>query len=428
LLTLVFLDFAKSGICCLCLQKLDFGVSEVNASEVGSLGRTREAMRRHNLSAVLRLVHEAGSIARSSLTTQTGLNRSTISDLVDELKELGLVTEAEATVREGIGRPSLVVTASNQVVAFAAHPEVDFLLVAAVTLDGQIVRQEKLIYQAPVSAHQTVRDIAKLTLKIKESLHPNATIAGLGVAVPGQVRLLDGVVREAPHLDWLEFPLVKELDEQLGMPIFIDNDASLAARAERIFGAAKKFDDIIYLFGGSGIGGGVFTGGVQLRGATGYGGELGHTKIADFTGLDYSGLIGTLESIVRREDLVAALKLGNADDNQLENALLSKRSDEVKQIVERQIDALAVAIANYVNIFNPQIIVLGGFLPALYWYDQERLLAGIAKGSLFASREGIIVRVAELGARTLLIGAAELPFTTLINDPATPIKNREVSA
>jgi predicted NBD/HSP70 family sugar kinase len=385
-------------------------------------------MRRHNLSAVLRLVHEAGSIARSSLTTQTGLNRSTISDLVDELKELGLVTESEATVREGIGRPSLVVRAANSVIAFAAHPEVDFLLVAAVTLDGQIVRQEKLIYPSRVSASQTVKDIAKLVAKIRQSLPPLVTITGLGVAVPGQVRLFDGVVREAPHLNWLEYPLVSELKDQLGIPVFIDNDASLAARAERIFGAAKKFDDIIYLFGGSGIGGGVFTGGVQLRGATGYGGELGHTKITDHVGNDYSGLSGTLESIVRREDLVDALGLGNADDNQLETALLSKRNDRVKEIVERQIDALGIAIANYVNVFNPQIIVLGGFLPALYWYDQERLLAGIAKGSLFASREGIIVRVAELGARTLLIGAAELPFTTLVNDPATHIRNREVSA
>lgn len=396
----------------------------MSAAEPVSLGRTREAMRRHNLSAVLRLVHEAGSIARSSLTSQTGLNRSTISDLVDELKDLGLVTESEATVREGIGRPSLVVTAASSIVAFAAHPEVDFLLVAAVTLDGQIIRQEKLIYPAPVSATQTVKDIAKLIARITESLPAGARVTGLGVAVPGQVRLVDGVVREAPHLSWHEYPLVTELAEQLGIPVFIDNDASLAARAERIFGAAKKFDDIIYLFGGSGIGGGVFSGGLQLRGSTGYGGELGHTRIADYSGEDYSGLSGTLESIVRREDLVSALELTNIDDNQLESALLANRNEQVKKLVERQIDALAVAIANYVNIFNPQIIVLGGFLPALYWYDQERLLAGIAKGSLFASREGIIVRVAELGARTLLIGAAELPFGSLIADPAGAAESR----
>jgi predicted NBD/HSP70 family sugar kinase len=402
------------------------GVKMVERTKNSSLGRTREAMRRHNLSAVLRLVHEAGSIARSSLTSQTGLNRSTISDLVDELKILGLVTESEATVREGIGRPSLVVKASTSVVAFAAHPEIDFLLVSAVSLDGQIIRQEKLIYQAPVAPMQTVKDIAKLVYKIRESLPGDSFIAGLGVAVPGQVRLFDGVVREAPHLSWIEFPMVQELENLLDMPIYIDNDASLAARAERIFGAAKYFDDIIYLFGGSGIGGGVFSGGVQLRGTTGYGGELGHIKIVDSEAVDYSGLPGTLESIVRREDLVTALGLENVDDFQLESALLSKRNEQVKALVERQIDALAVAIANYVNIFNPQIIVLGGFLPALYWYDQERLLAGIAKGSLFASREGIIVRVAELGARTLLIGAAELPFSSLISDPAASMETREM--
>lgn len=382
-----------------------------------ALGQNREAVRNHNLSTVLRLVHEYGDITRSQLTHLTGLNRSTISDLVEELAEAGLVVENEAKSTEGIGRPSLVVSASDNVVAFAVHPEIDFLAVAAVTLSGKLLKVERVYYPAGTAAQSVVREAARLIESLAGALPSAARVVGVGVAVPGQVRLEDGVVRLAPHLQWVELPFAKLLEQLVSFPVFIDNDASIGCMAERLYGAARNFEDVVYLFGGSGIGGGVVSGGVQLRGSTGYGGELGHVRISDAHRDDYSGLKGTLESLVRREDLLKALKLDSVDDQELESALLANRTKAVREVAERQIDSLATAIANYVNIFNPQIIVLAGFLSALFWYDQERLLSGIRDGALDASREGLIVRTGELGGNILLIGAAELPFGSLLESP-----------
>ncbi|MFM5967881.1 MAG: ROK family protein, partial [Micrococcales bacterium] len=116
-------------------------------------------------------------------------------------------------------------------------------------------------------------------------------------------------------------------------------------------------------------------------------------------------------------DLVAALGLGTVSDEELEVALLANRSDAVAAVAHRQIDALARALGNYVNIFNPEIIVLGGFLRSLFWYDQERLLQGLSNGALSASREAVIVRTAELGSRSLLLGSAELAFEQLLAHP-----------
>jgi predicted NBD/HSP70 family sugar kinase len=207
------------------------------------------------------------------------------------------------------------------------------------------------------------------------------------------------------------------LQDAVGLPVFIDNDASLGCTAESVFGAARNFTDLVYLFGGSGIGGGVISNGQQLRGSTGYGSELGHVRISNSTEADYSGIPGTVEALVRREDLENILKIKYIDDNELETALLANRSEPVRKLAEKQIDSLASAIANYANIFNPQIVVLAGFLPALFWYDQDRLLGGIRKGCLPAIREGLIVKPGELGSNILMIGAAELPFSALIANP-----------
>lgn len=389
------------------------------------LGQGRDAVRQHNLSTVLGLVHQLGPISRSKLGQLTGLNRSTISILVEELTHLGMVYESESTSREGLGRPSIQVSASDEVVAIAIHPELEFVSVAAVSLAGEIRWQERVTYPAGTSVQSIVKESARLISQAREELGEGTKIAGIGVAVPGQVRFGDGVVRLAPHLGWVEVPLAKMLQQETGLPVYLDNDAMVGCNAERIFGAARNFKDVIYLWGGSGLGGGVVTNGVQLRGATGYGCELGHVRISDSDQPDYSGLAGTLESIARREDLVAALGIGTVSDEDLEVALLSNRNPAVAAVAWRQIDALARALGNYVNIFNPEVIVLGGFLRSLYWYDQERLLQGLTNGSLSASREAVIVRTAELGSRSLLLGSAELAFENLLASPSSfePITN-----
>lgn len=382
-----------------------------------ALGRNSEVVRAHNLSTVCSLVHRNQEISRSALAAATGLNRSTISDLVEELSNLGLVYEGAATVKDKVGRPSLVVSASNDIAAYSVHPEYDFLAVSAVAFSGRVLGEERVSLEPGSSPQVVVRETGRLINKLAKQLPPKTRIAGVGVAVPGQVQLDEGVVRLAPHLNWSELPLCSMLEAEIGLPVYIDNDASLGCMAEHIYGAARNFTDIVYMFGGSGIGGGVITGGVQLRGSMGYGGELGHVRISDDNANDYSGVSGTLESKVRREDIEKVLKLQDVDDAKLEKALLANRKPQVRELVERQLDSLAAGLANYINIFNPQIVVLAGFLSGLFWYDQERLLAGIRKGSLPASREGVIVRVGELGSNILIIGAAELPFAALSQNP-----------
>lgn len=382
-------------------------------------GQNREDVRQHNLSTVLRLVRLSETISRSQLTAATGLNRSTISDLVAELEERGLATETEALVSSGVGRPSLMVSPSENVVAFAVHPEVDATTVGAVTLSGKVIAKERVLMSKSPSSSDSEQTAAKLISKITSELGSEKRIAGIGVAVPGQVRVSDGVIRYAPQLGWVEAAFGPELSQLTRLPVYLDNDASIGCMAERNFGSAKGFSDVVFLFAGAGgIGGGAIVDGKQLRGASGYGGELGHVRISSSNQRDYSGFQGTLEALVRRDDLLELLKLYAATDEELDREIQTAKQPAIRDKIYEQIDSLADGLSNFVTIFNPQAIVLGGFLTSLFNFDSGRLIERMKANAVGASAERVVVRPARLGSNLLMVGAAELPFETLMRDPA----------
>jgi predicted NBD/HSP70 family sugar kinase len=386
----------------------------------GARGNNLDTVRRHNLGTVLGMVHRSGPAARSALTQSTGLNRSTIGALVGELVDLGLVVESEPGVNNRVGRPSPVVTASPDVVAIAVNPEIDAITVGVVGLDGTLHRRVRY----PTGHAPTATEAATIVGAVVDGLRPDlATFArtmGIGVAVPGLVREADGVVRLAPNLEWVDEPFTAMIEEATGFVTRSANDASLGATAERYFGAGRAASDLVYLNGGaSGVGAGVIVNGVPMTGISGYAGELGHTLVNSNGVRCHCGAIGCLETEVSQTALLGVLGLASADSDELDRALAASAGvPAVAEEIDRQLRFLAVAIRNATNIFNPQLIVLGGFLGALYTVAPERLTRLIADQALRASGESLVIARAELGSRLLMIGAAELAFGPLLADPA----------
>ena len=382
-------------------------------------GQSGEDIRQHNLSVVLRLVHHQGSLSRSQLATATGLNRSTISDLVSELSHLGLLIETEAQSPSGVGRPSLVVSTVSNVVAFSVNPEVDATTVSVVTLSGKVIAKERKLMRSHPTPDQAIEVAATLIAKLRNGLASDVRIAGIGVSVPGQVRTSDGVVRLAPQLRWIESAFGPALNQATGLPVFLGNDANLGCTAEANFGAAKGQSNVVFLFAGSGgIGGGVISDGRRLGGAGGYAGELGHIRIATSNQVDYSGFAGTLEALVRRDDLLDIFKMYVATDEELDAEMRSNLHPKAKRLIEEQIDFLGDGLSVFVNIFNPEVIVLGGFLNSLFDFAPERLISRMKQGSLAAASERVVIRKGALGSNLLVIGAAELAFDAVITEPS----------
>lgn len=373
-----------------------------------------------SLSTVLGLIHGHRAITRSEICSITGLSRSTVAKLVTALVDLGFAFETGSEQIDRVGRPSMGVEASKEVLAISVHPEVDYLEVKAVAFDGSIVRSEKLLYDEPIDTHQAVGDMVRVIENLVAELQASDTsyrILGIGVIVPGQINSSTGIVRQAPHLQWYEFPIRDLLTQRVPMPVFVANDASLGCKAEMTYGAAKGATDVVYMHGTSGIGGGVFMNGTELKGFRGYAAELGHMRISSGNDIDYSGIPGTLEALVRRDDLEVVLGLKNVSDEELEEALLNNRTPASTALARKQLEALGIATANLANIFNPEVFVLAGFLRFLYRFDQNYFHRVVKKHAIPAVLEGMQVFVNELGANSLAIGASELVFQEVIADP-----------
>lgn len=377
-----------------------------------------ESVRRANLGEVLRLVHRGGPRSRATLTAETGLNRSTVADLVTALVERGLVVEQEPDATRRVGRPSPVVTASRDVVAIGVNPEIDAIEIGAVGLDGGLRARARIESAEVPAVADAVAVVEHVMAEWLNGELAGVRIIGTGVAVPGLVRASDGVVRLAPHLGWHDEDIATPLTEAVGSPVIVDNDASLGARAEHLFGAARGHHDVVYLNGGaSGIGGGVILGGTLIRGAGGYAGEWGQTRPGIANDAHRRTHDGVLEDEVNRARLMAAVALVAGDDEALATALTGDGGPTADEEVTRQRRVLAATIGNAVNALNPSMIVLGGFLGILRDRDPVGFDADVRELSLDVAAEGLEIASAELGRDRLLIGAAEAAFAELFVDP-----------
>lgn len=389
-------------------------------------GKNFDDVRRSNLAVVLGLAHARGRVSRADLTRATGLNRSTIGALVAELVELGLVEEQEPDSTNLAGRPSPIIVPREDIVAIAVNPEIDAVTISLVSLSGRVLKRIRYDTARVPTPEEVVNIVAAVYAGMRGELDSSFRTAGVGVAVPGLVRAHDGEVALAPHLGWHDVPFAAMLGAALDLPVSAANDASTGVLAESLFGAGRGVRELIYLNGGaSGIGGGIAIDGELLSGANGYAGEFGHVLVNSVGSLCHCGATGCLETEVRRAPLLRALGLDSTQSEQLEEMLLAQFSRpggadvEIAELVDRQLDYLAVALRNIVNVFNPELVLLGGFLGTLYATNPDRLERETRRGALVGPREDLRFARAELGRDILLVGAAQLAFGPVLADPAS---------
>lgn len=391
-----------------------------NLCLVVALGDTVDSVRRRNLSTVLELVHRDGGPSRADLTSLTGLNRSTVGALVAELAELGLVQEADPGATNRVGRPSRRVVPDPRPAIIAVNPEIDAVTVTLVGLGARLDHRIRREVEHVASPEEAAAIVGEVVDELRAGPARDRRLVAVGIAVPGLVRASDGVVRWAPHLGWRESSFARLVESVVGLPTAADNDATLGAVAERLFGSGRGVDQLVYLNGGaSGIGGGVIIDGQPYRGAYGYAGEFGHNRPRLDDPAHRATVGGTLEDEVSRARLLEILGMSTADEPEFEAAVLSSTDPKLHAELARQQIVLGGALGNAINVLGPELVVLGGFLGTLLAWDAPALEAAVAARTLPIAWEGTRIRAAALGRDRLHIGAAELAFSRILRDPAS---------
>ncbi len=391
---------------------------------------SQRAVRRHNLSIVLRQVVERGPRSRATIAQDTGLNKSTVSSLVSELMEFGLLVERGAEHRGTAGRPGLVVdVARDGVVALGLEVNVDYLGVQATDLAGG---SRYKAMEAVDNRGRAVEDVFDALGALAEGALDEVRAQGLRpigatVALPGLVDIQRGALLVAPNLHWKDVPIVKLLGERIdapSLPLGLDNEANLAALAELWEGAATEYSDFVYASGEIGVGGGIVLGGELFRGYRGFGGEFGHTTV-EVDGLPCAcGSHGCLETRAGLEPLLAAAGLNGEERPR---GLAKPVAELVRRANAGDTVALAaladcgrwlgVALGTVVNLLSPQAIVLGGhFAPMTEWLAPV-IASELALRVLGGNGAVPPVMASSLGAEAAMRGAAATQLRRVLSDP-----------
>ncbi|MRJ77680.1 ROK family protein [Aeromicrobium sp. SMF47] len=382
------------------------------------VGTNQEDVRRHNLGTVLGHVHRAGRLSRAELTARMGLNRSTIAGLVTELESLGLAEQAKPSgARIGAGRPSVDVKARTGAYVLAVDLRVDGLTVARVGLGGVVQARATGPVPTGHDPDATASSVVELMRLVVKDVEPGSALVGVGVGVPGIIRADDGLVRLAPNLGWRDVPFAKILADRIGtfaVPV-LGNDADLGALAEHLRGAGVGVEDLVYLSGEVGVGAGVIVNGHKLEGAGGYAGEIGHMPFVPQGKLCHCGAHGCWETVIGADAIALAIGCPAERVGALGEFLegVHEAPDDLR-LVGRH---LGRGLAGMVNMLNPRVIVLGGYLRSLFPLVHEDVERELEVHALIAPRELVRVTLPGLGGDSVLHGAAELAFEPLLADP-----------
>ncbi len=376
-----------------------------------------------NKHAVLDMIRfQSGGISRVEAAQKLGMTRAAISMIVNDLLDLGLVREAKHLLSGNSGRPARLLEINpeyGKVIGIdlgASHVNLLITNVAAQILYEQEVPID--IAEGPEKVLDKVDELVQQG--IRQSGIAWDTVLAVGLGVPGPIDSASGTVISPPIMPgWDRYPISAVLEERWRVPVSLNNDAELGAIGEWAFGAGRGERFLAYIKAGTGIGAGLLLDGRIYRGATGSAGEIGHLTIDENGPQCTCGNYGCVEAyaggraIARtaREAIEKGLRtqlsaLPPEKITALEVANAARRGDFLaQQIIERAGEHLGIAIAGVVNLFNPNVIIIGGGVAQIGDLYLEPVRRTVQKRSLSASARTVRITTALLGRRSSAMGA-----------------------
>lgn len=375
-----------------------------------SLGRMREGNRR----AVTARMAAQGPMSRADLARGTGLSRTTVSSLVTELIEAGVVVETShrgQPHKGGSGRPPLLVALRP---AQGAVAGVDLghrhLRVAVSAPAGEVLAEEVTSLDVDEDARRALDRAAELVRTCLASAGlDRGELQAVGMCVPAPLDRASARLNTRILPGWREVAPGEELQRRVGVPVHVDNDANLGALAELTSGSARGLTDLIYVKVASGLGAGIVLGGRLHRGATGLAGELGHVQVGEDGPVCRCGNRGCLETLVSGARLLSVLQPAHDEELSTRRLLELDASGDagVRRVLGDAGRTLGRALADLCNSLNPEALVLGGSVGAASSLRQG-IRDALDRYAQPDTAAAVRVIVGELGDRAEVEGALSL--------------------
>lgn len=397
-------------------------------------GSSGSAIKSHNLRAVLFSLLRHESVSRAQLAQITQLSSTTITNLITELLDQGIVAEdtealSAQNIQRGVGRPqtALRLIAASRA-AVGVHFDVDRINVAVTDLFGQPLVTCSAPHPADRDPQAALAETTRLVRQaVDESGVDRALIVGLGVGASGLVDARRGVNVIAPNLGWHDVPLRDWLSAELSLPVCVENNVRTMALAEMMFGAGRGVNALAFVYARVGVGAGFVVNGEIYRGSAAGAGEIGHTTIIpDGGALCRCGNTGCLETLVSEPALLrAAHELAEAQprgllaehlraENGLESVFQAARTGDepTRALLHSRAQYMGIALANLVNILNPELIVMGGLFRQGHDLLLPTIEATIRARAFARLGERVGLQTASFAGRAGVIGAAALALNT----------------
>jgi predicted NBD/HSP70 family sugar kinase len=401
-----------------------------------STARTTNArdLRKSNRASALAAIYLDGPMTRLEIANAAGVSPATVSNLVGELLDENVIIEAGAEDSDG-GRPRALLQV-NPTYGYVIGVDIGetALLVELFDLD---MRVQSSLTITPPAPGLPVEATAKLVLEgidgvIADSGIDPESILGVGVGLPGMVEHGDDAIVHAQTIGWDGVPFGRLLRRGTSLPLLVDNGAKTFGQAEKWFGAGRDADNAVIVLLGTGIGISIFAGGQLYRGASSSAGEWGHTTVMVNGRTCRCGASGCLEAYVGGRAIVARydelrrrppIDPGSDLAERLEaigNA--GPRDKSAARVIDETATYLGAGIADLVNLFNPERIVIGGWVAQVFG---DRLLLAVrevaAKHALRMPFNDVSIVPAELGRDAVALGAATLPVSRFLASGAIPV-------
>ncbi|MEV0666895.1 ROK family protein [Actinomadura luteofluorescens] len=394
--------------------------------------RTVRDLRRTNRSVLLRRLYFDGPLSRQDLARETGLSPASVSNVVSELIETGLVVEAGSVGSDG-GRPRVLLkTAAGYGHLVGVDVGETRVMVELFDLElTQLAKADLPLGDGGRDERAVVRHILDgLPAVIESASVDPASIIGVGVGVPGVVehRVVEHRPEAVVHcqtIGWDGVPLERMLREGTRLPLFVDNGAASLGQAEMWFGAGRGHRGAVVALIGSGVGAALMIDGSPYRGAAGGAGEWGHTTSRVGGAPCRCGSRGCLESYVGATALLERYRAAGGPAGTGEEAalagLLADPSEAAAALREDVAEHLGAGIADLVNLFGPEKIIIGGWAGLLIGGRMlDRIVAATAAYALRQPFARTSIELCHLGPEAVAVGAATLPLAHLLDggDPA----------